>query len=127
MAREIAVYKGDDIRDRKLAEAASAVTVSSGDSVVISTSSDEYAEVDRNSFAGVMRETMGPSIKTNDKGTNISSVVVTATNGNDLGSITTDNLKSVIGLGANIVRISQTDYDNLNPKDPNTLYFITES
>lgn len=127
MAREIAVYKGDDIRDRKLAEATSAVTASSGDSVVIKTSSDNYAEVDRNSFAGVMRETMGPSIKTNDKGTSISSVVVTATNGNDLGSISTDNLKSVIGLGANIVRISQADYDNLDPKDPNTLYFITES
>jgi len=95
--KDIAMYKGDNIRDKKLVEATSADTVGSGDSVVLKTTSGDYVEIDRDSFADEIRKVMGGLIKNNDKGTSISGITVTDAN-NDLGSVTLSNLASVLAI-----------------------------
>ena len=96
--KEIAVYKGDDIRDKKLVDAESATTAQSGDSVVLKTTAGTYVEIDRDSFAEVMREELGRLIKgTADKGTSINSVAAMDAS-NDLGWISPTNLASVLGV-----------------------------
>ena len=95
MVKDIAVYKGDNIRDKRLADATSADTVASGDSIVIKTVSGDYVEVDRDSFADEIRKVMGDLIKNNDKGTSVSGITVTDSN-NDLGSVTPANLATAL-------------------------------
>ena len=102
--KEIAVYKGDDIRDKKLADAESATTAESGDSVVLKTTAGTYVEIDRNSFAEVMREELGRLIKgTADKGASINSVAAMDAS-NDLGWISPANLATVLGVPSNLFR-----------------------
>lgn len=112
--KEIAVYKGDDIRDKKLVDAESATTAQSGDSVVLKTTAGTYVEIDRDSFAEVMREELGRLIKgTADKGTSINSVAAMDAS-NDLGWISPTNLASV--LGGRLMPVSNiinADYDSL--------------
>lgn len=93
--KDIAMYKGDNIRDKKLVEATSADSISSGDSVVLKTTSGDYVEIDRDSFADEIRKVMGGLIKNNDKGTSISGITVTDAN-DDLGSVTPQNFANVL-------------------------------
>ena len=91
MPKDIAIYKGDNIRDKKLVDATSADTVASGDSIVIKTVSGDYVEVDMNSFTDAVKGVLGKLISDNDKGTSISGITVTDGN-DDLGSVTPANL-----------------------------------
>ena len=111
--KDIAIYKGDNIRDKKLADATSADTVDSGDSVVLKTTSGDYVEIDRDSFADEIRKVMGGLIGNNDKGTSISGITVTDAN-NDLGSVTPSNLASILGDKFQNIRI-QTLPHNSSP------------
>ena len=97
MPKDIAIYKGDNIRDKKLVDATSADTVASGDSIVIKTTSGDYVEVDMNSFTEAVKTVLGKIISDNDKGTSISGITVTDGN-DDLGSVTPANLASILGV-----------------------------
>ena len=109
--KEIAVYKGDEIRDKKLADATSATTAQSGDSVVVKTTAGTYVEIDRNSFSEIIREELGRLIKgTTDKGTSINGIAAMDAS-NDLGWVSAANLASV--LGEQIVQLEHYDIDNL--------------
>ena len=90
MPKDVAIYKGDNIRDKKLVDATSADTVSSGDSIIIKTVSGDYVEVDMNSFTNAVKGVLGKLVADNDKGTNVSGITVTDGN-DDLGSVTPQN------------------------------------
>ena len=108
----ITIYKGDNIRDKELIEAESATTAQSGDSVVLKTTAGTYVEIDRDSFAEVIREQLGRLIKgTTDKGTTINGIAAMDAS-NDLGWVSAANLASV--LGGNIKDFS---YDQTLPVD----------
>ena len=99
----ITIYKGDNIRDKELIEAESATTAQSGDSVVLKTTAGTYVEIDRDSFAEVIREQLGRLIKgTTDKGTTINGIAAMDAS-NDLGWVSAANLASVLGDIPNFV------------------------
>lgn len=74
----------------------SATTVASGASVVLEGEDGSPVKVSKASFMSAVREALGDLIKNNDKGTSINGVAVTDAN-NDLGSVTAENLASVLG------------------------------
>ena len=76
--------------------AESSITVDSGSSIVLEGEDGSPVKVKKDSFMSAVREALGSLIKNNDKGTSINGVAVTDAN-NDLGSITTANLASVLG------------------------------
>ena len=89
--------------------ASTAATAASGDSVVLKTTGGTYVEIDRDSFAEVMREQLGRLIKgTTDKGTSINGIAAMDAS-NDLGWVSAANLASVLGVPkVQIVSTSET-------------------
>ena len=65
------------------------------DSILLKDTSGNYHKIDKSSFTEAVRNTMASLLVNNDKGTTISQVAAIASG--DFGSITPDNLASVLG------------------------------
>ena len=90
--------------------AESSITVDSGSSIVLEGEDGSPVKVKKDSFMSAVREALGSLIKNNDKGTSINGVAVTDAN-NDLGSITTANLASVLGVRSDFVPLITSSFN----------------
>ena len=99
---EIAVLNKDntdyDIRDKKLADASTASTVASGDSITLKTTGGTYVEIDRNSFVDAIRDVLGSSIAANTGSASDVNTIPTLTSSGELKSTTKSDIASLLGV-----------------------------
>ena len=88
---EIAVIKGNDVRDKKLADSTAQTEVASTDGIRMVTTTGEEVYIARDSFANEVMKVINENVKTTVDG-------VFGVSGNEFGKITPANLAKVVGV-----------------------------
>ena len=112
---EIAVIKGNDVRDKKLADSTAQTEVASTDGIRMVTTTGEEVYIARDSFANEVMKVINENVKTTVDG-------VFGVSGNEFGKITPANLANVLSGVSPINKLNIISLYNV----PTASSFVTD-